>query len=443
MSDKVIEKIKVANLDISATTKQEFLAEVDSILKSDQQAFITTPNSEFLYAALRDNSLRDLFNSADIALADGIAIFWAERFLAKPFKLKSYWGKIIEAWLQVITTGARILFTPKYLYQNIPEKLTGAEVFYDLIELAGNENKSVYFVNHRSDSAEKTARILKAKYPNLSIGVSRKNWDDNSLLEDISIAKPDMLFVSYGQPSQEKWIKNSLKDLPVSIAMGIGGTFDYAAGFKIPPPQWIRSIGLEWLFRLVTQPMRLPRIYRATWGLVMSLVKYKVFTSYDYRQNVCVVVVNSENKMLLCHNNANRTSKIGFVVDNPKNEWMMPQGGVKSDENTAQAARRELEEETNITSVEYLGQANYINQFDWPNGIRDFFKAKRKFRGQKQFTVFFRFTGQDSEVKVDPITFSGWKWVTLEDAEKMVISYRREHLRNIIKELSQFLEKAS
>jgi N-acetylglucosaminyldiphosphoundecaprenol N-acetyl-beta-D-mannosaminyltransferase len=163
----------------------------------------------------------------------GLLFFWAERFLARPFRFKVYWLKILEAWLQVITSGARILLTPNYLYKNIPEKITGAEVFYDLIELASKENKSVFFVNHRSDSAEKTAKLLQAKYPNLQIGLSRKNWSDQTLLEDITAAKPDMLFLSYGQPNQEKWIYKNLRNLPVRVAIGVGGTFDYAAGLKI------------------------------------------------------------------------------------------------------------------------------------------------------------------------------------------------------------------
>jgi UDP-N-acetyl-D-mannosaminuronic acid transferase (WecB/TagA/CpsF family) len=70
-----MDKVKVANLNISALTTKEFLLEIERVIKSDQQAFITTPNSEFLYAALRSKELCELFNSADIALADGIAIF--------------------------------------------------------------------------------------------------------------------------------------------------------------------------------------------------------------------------------------------------------------------------------------------------------------------------------------------------------------------------------
>lgn len=437
-------KILVANLNISTLKKSEFLEEVKSLLNQKKQTFITTPNSEFLYAALRDHSLRDLFNNADIALADGIAIFWAERYLATPFFAKRYRGRIIEAWIRVITTGARILLTPRYLYKNIPEKITGADVFFDLVKLAAKENKSIFLVNDQLSSAPLTAKILVDKYPSLKIFVSEKNSNDLSLLTDITEAKPDMLFIAYGQPKQEKWINEHMAQLPVTIAMGVGGTFDYAAGKKTSPPSWIRNIGLEWLFRLFTQPRRLPRIYQATWGLVLSLVRYKVFTSYGYRKNVCIVVVNDKNEVLLCENNPNKIAKVGYASKyNLQNEWLLPQGGVKPEENLIDAAHRELKEEVNISSVKYLGTSEFTNQFDWPNAIRMFTKTKRIFRGQIQHALFFKFTGQDQEIKLYQKVFSNWQWVELDLVEKVIAPIRREYTLKLISELREILEKTS
>lgn len=437
-------KISVANLKISAITKLEFLADVKSLLSSGQQTFITTPNSEFLFAALRNKSLETLFNSSDIALADGISIMWAERFLASPFKFKNYWLKVVEAWLGVVITGARILLTPRYLYKNIPEKITGADVFFDLIKLAAEENKSVFFVNHRSDSAQTSAKILNQKYPNLKIvGVSRKNWDDLTLLEDIKNTKPDMLFVSYGQPAQEKWISKHLKTLPVSIAMGVGGTFDYAAGFKTPPPSWIRSIGLEWLFRLFTQPKRLPRIYNATWGLILSLVRFKIFSSQSYRKNASSIVVNGEGKILLISTDPKRIMKNGQYDMAGTISWLFPQGGIETGEDIIESAQRELEEETNISKVEVLGLAKYVHTYDWLNGFRSIIFSKRRNRGQEQYTVFFKYNGDGSEVVLEKGIFKESVWLTPEQVMQKIDDVRKPSSKILLEELKVLLEKTS
>lgn len=269
-------KVLVANLTLSPITKAEFLQEVKSLLDRRKQTFITTPNSEFLFAALSNPQLRDLFNSADIALADGIAIMWAERFLAMPLRSKMGWARRAEAWLQVAVSGARILLAPRSLYQTIPEKITGAEIFFDIVAIAAAQSAKVYLVNDWGQSAALTARKLKERYPNLEITVSTKGPEDQTLVGDIRQVKPDLLFLAYGQPKQEKWIHAHLAELPVVIAMGVGGTFDYAAGVKLQPPRWVRSAGLEWLFRLITQPHRWKRIYQATFGLVGKLVDYKL-----------------------------------------------------------------------------------------------------------------------------------------------------------------------
>lgn len=432
-------KVLVANLNISAVTKSEFLQQVKSLLASNEQTFITTPNSEFLFAALRSGELRDLFNSSDIALADGIAILWAERYLSWPLRAQSFWGKVLEAWVHIVISGARILLTPKYLYKNIPQKITGADVFFDLVKLAAENNKSIFLVNDQLNSAQLTADLLRQQYPNLKVAVSQKHKDDLTLLEDIMQAAPDMLFIAYGQPRQEKWIKQHLPSLPVKIAMGVGGTFDYAAGVKRTPPSWIRNMGLEWLFRLVTQPRRWRRIIDATVGLVVSLVRFKVFSTFPYRGNVSCVVINNDNKIFLFCSDPNRIIKNGQFGLKGKKFWLFPQGGIKSHEDLVQSAKRELIEEANLAPVEYIGTAKYINKYEWTNGYRSLFLTRRLYRGQEQHTAFFRFTGDDSAIKLEDGMFSEWKWLNKEEVLATISPERRPAAEIVLDELSQLI----
>ncbi|MEX2144803.1 MAG: WecB/TagA/CpsF family glycosyltransferase, partial [Candidatus Spechtbacterales bacterium] len=76
------------------------------------------------------------------------------------------------------------------------------------------------------------------------------------------IPNTDVLFVAFGSPKQEIWIKNNLKNLPVTVAMGVGGAFDMISGKVKRAPVFIRSLGLEWLFRLIIQPWRIKRQLR-------------------------------------------------------------------------------------------------------------------------------------------------------------------------------------
>ena len=157
-----------------------------------------------------------------------------------------------------------------------------------------------------------------------------------------------MILVAFGPITQERWIVQHLPNLPASFAIGLGGTFDYIVGIRSAPPAFIRAIGLEWLYRLFTQPHRIKRIYQAVWGLILSLVRYKVFDTYPYRRNGVAIVVNKENKILLC--------KRAFAIFDKFTEdyWQFPQGGLEEQEREVEGTMRELKEETGMHSVEVL-----------------------------------------------------------------------------------------
>jgi N-acetylglucosaminyldiphosphoundecaprenol N-acetyl-beta-D-mannosaminyltransferase len=272
----MVKEITVANLKISAVTTLEFISTIKEALKQDRKYFVTTPNSEFLYASLTSTSNRDLLNKADIAIADGIGIFWAERLLSQTTYFRNRFLKYIEVGIRACVAGARILITPQYLFQVLPEKITGSNIIYDLAGLAKEQGASLYLLGNWGDSAKKAAEKLQQLNPGLHIaGYSNKTYQDPTVLEDIKAAHPDILFVGFGPIKQEQWIVENLPSLPVKIAMGVGGSFDYASGNKIVPPKIMRDLGLEWLFRLVTQ-FRFRRVFTAVIGLMVETIKFKV-----------------------------------------------------------------------------------------------------------------------------------------------------------------------
>lgn len=269
-------KISIAGLMVDTLDSTDAANAVRDRLKQGQKTFIVTPYSEFLYAAMRDDKVMSLLNSADLSIPDGIAILLARAFLILPYTHKNYYLKIIQGWWQMFILGWLLLLRPKSIYGPFKHKVVGAEFVWELVKIASEENKSVYILGGYGKTPELAAAKLLQRFSNLRIvGASNKLKTDPTVIEDIQRAKPDILLVGFGPLTQERWIKDNWSELPVGVAIGLGGTFDYIAGDKMAPPSQIRRIGLEWLYRLFTQPKRAGRIKNATFGLVNALIKYK------------------------------------------------------------------------------------------------------------------------------------------------------------------------
>jgi N-acetylglucosaminyldiphosphoundecaprenol N-acetyl-beta-D-mannosaminyltransferase len=270
--------VTIAGLRVAAEKKPDVLSYIQQRMRAGQVTVVSTVYSEFLYAALQNHSVMDTLNRADVAVADGVGVVWAHEFLSAPLAARNKVIRCLVAFWQMVRTGASILLFPRTIYKTIPEKIVGADLSWDLGALAAQEGVSVFLLGGHDNVPEVVAKKLQARFPNLTIaGASNADYPGTEeLLQKIRESGAAMLFVAWGPIRQERWIIENIKRLPnVKLAIGLGGTFDYIAGRRSAPPQVIRSIGLEWLFRLLTQPHRLPRIYRATFGLVWELIRYK------------------------------------------------------------------------------------------------------------------------------------------------------------------------
>ena len=144
-----------------------------------------------------------------------------------------------------------------------------------------------------------------------------------------------------------------------------------------------------------------------------------------YRPNVGIAVFNRAGLVLI-----GRTESAGPEVIEPGLDWQMPQGGIDADEDLAAAARREVWEETNVRSIEFIGATTDWWHYDFPPYDGPPHKLT-PFRGQRQRWVAFRFTGEDSEIDVahpaggQPQEFFDWRWERLERTPELVVSYKR------------------
>ena len=147
------------------------------------------------------------------------------------------------------------------------------------------------------------------------------------------------------------------------------------------------------------------------------------FKDLPLRSGVGIVLLNKDNKVLVAKR-----------IDNPKNFWQMPQGGVDEGENYLAATYRELEEETSIKNVELISELEGNISYILPNRLLGVI-WKGKYKGQKQKWFLMRFLGNDSEInlKTKKPEFLDWKWVDLEKITELVVDFKL-HVYQKVKE---------
>ena len=144
------------------------------------------------------------------------------------------------------------------------------------------------------------------------------------------------------------------------------------------------------------------------------------------RTGVGIILLNHENKIF-----------VGKRIDNPKNFWQMPQGGVNQNENFLQAAKRELEEETGIKSVELVKELNEWLGYDLPENLLGKV-LEGKYRGQKQKWFIMKFVGKDNEINVKTKNpeFLDWKWIEVSKLPSIAVSFKIDLYKKLKEELN-------
>ncbi len=259
-------KKEVLGIKIDDITMDQAMGIVVGWLKKGKgKHYIVTPNPEIVIMAKEDEELKKILNQADLAIPDGVGL----------------------------RLGTDIVcHTP------------GIDLMEVLIKLSEDYGFTVGLLGGRDGVAKKAGECLRKKYPKLKVTFASSggeiNKDGNVILnevKDLSLAslsrsgrmrvpnksgdsspdfhrgqndipQTDILFVAFGPPKQEKWIARNINKIPVKVAMGVGGAFDYISGEIPRAPKIIRDLGFEWLFRLVVQPWRIKR--------QLALLKYLI-----------------------------------------------------------------------------------------------------------------------------------------------------------------------
>jgi N-acetylglucosaminyldiphosphoundecaprenol N-acetyl-beta-D-mannosaminyltransferase len=168
-----------------------------------------------------------------------------------------------------VADGISLVIAARICGVKLPARVTGIDLMVELCGLAADAGNTVYLLGGMLGAAQSAATYLEKRFPKLRIvGVDRPplgRESDPEVVDEIKkrirLANPDFLFVCFGVPNQEYWIHEHVADLPVRVVMGNGAAFDVLAGFFKRPPVHIQRMGLEWFYRLCTEPRRLWKRY--------------------------------------------------------------------------------------------------------------------------------------------------------------------------------------
>lgn len=246
---------QIFEIKISSTSIAKVLEFITLKLENKEKFYIVTPNPEITLKAMDDWLLKKAINKSDISVPDGIGLKFAYKFLFK---------------------------------EDLPI-IKGRKLFLEIIKLADQKKLKVFFVDGLEGGGEKAKIELEKTYKKIEIRVQTAPIYGNngqpdsvedrnmhkSLISKIKMFEPDLIFVGLGAPKQEKWIFRNFFRLNSTGAMAVGGTFNYVGRILPLPPKWAERLGLEWVFRLISEPKRIIRIFKSVAVFPLKVVGSK------------------------------------------------------------------------------------------------------------------------------------------------------------------------
>jgi N-acetylglucosaminyldiphosphoundecaprenol N-acetyl-beta-D-mannosaminyltransferase len=251
-----VHRINILGVPIDCVTFDDAVRRISEFFRMEGQFHITTPNPEMLVEAQRNDVFREVLKKAHLNLPDGIGLVWAMR-------------KVARCRLKGKRSNKKDLQPTTYNLQHIV-RVTGIDVMTYLCSPSPRicPPERIFLLGAAKGVAEKAAENIRERNHLLKdIGTyagSPGKEDEDAIIQRINAFSPTLLFVAFGAPAQDLWIARNVQRMPsVKVAMGVGGAFDFMAGQRIRAPQFLRKMGLEWLWRLICEPKRVKRIWRA------------------------------------------------------------------------------------------------------------------------------------------------------------------------------------
>ena len=227
-------RVSILGVRISAVDMRAALGVIEKSIADRRPGYICLAPAHLLMDGYRDPNLRKILNRSTMVTPDGMAVVWLLR--ARGYRAVS--------------------------------RVYGPDLMLGTCERAQSRGWRLYFVGGAQGVAEALLTRLRNRFPALSVAGyvsppfrSLTEEEDSRIVNLINAAKPDIVWVGLGSPRQERWMADHRARLAAPVLVGVGAAFDFLSGAKPQAPHWIQRSGLEWLFRLATEPRRLWRRY--------------------------------------------------------------------------------------------------------------------------------------------------------------------------------------
>jgi N-acetylglucosaminyldiphosphoundecaprenol N-acetyl-beta-D-mannosaminyltransferase len=248
-------RVNVLGVGISPLTRAQALETIEDWIARGERQYVCVSGIHGVMESQRDERLRAIHNAAGMVTPDGMPLVWLSRMRGFKFVERVYGPDLLLACCQrSVSTGYRHFFyggatgVPERLIERLQSRFPGLQIV------------GCYSPPFRALSADEDAEVIRR----------------------INAARPDLVWVGLSTPKQERWMSEHRDRLTAPVLVGVGAAFDFHAGLKRQAPRWMQHSGLEWLFRLLSEPRRLWRRYLRNnplfvWHVVLQSLRLKQY----------------------------------------------------------------------------------------------------------------------------------------------------------------------
>jgi len=225
------ERVVLDGLAVAPWTETRTVEHVVTSLAEGRGGWMVTVNLDILRQVVQVEGIRELVESSDLRVADGMPLLWAARLQGTP----------------------------------LPERVCGSNLIHSLPAAASRNGRSIYLLGGDPGTADSAAEALRRRHPDLRVagthcpafGFEKDPGQLAEMARAIEQASPDIVFVALGFPKQERLVEQLRAAAPDAWWVGVGISFSFASGRVKRAPRWVQAIGLEWLHRTLQEPRRL------------------------------------------------------------------------------------------------------------------------------------------------------------------------------------------